>query len=148
MISVELFKNLFLITQQLNWCYSKKKVCSFWCRKPDLTISLSWKVMSIWIQEKWSKISIKPNFSSFLRIQMLMIFHLSDIERWGLRHWKGQSFILSVTWIQLTCHENKFLNNSTKIMKIEGFIALFLHYFINCSFPWAASTKTNYLIAM
>ena len=42
-------------------------------------------------------------------------------------------------------HENKFLNNSTKIMKIEIFDARFSDYFINCLLLYFATTKTNYL---
>ena len=41
------------------------------------------------------------------------------------------------------CHENKFLNNLTKIMKIEGFSACFSCYYMNCWFPCSDVTKTN-----
>ena len=46
------------------------------------------------------------------------------------------------------CHEKKFLNKSTKIMKIEGFSERFSHYFINCLLLRAASAKTNYPIVI
>ena len=34
---------------------------------------------------------------------------------------KRANFFLPITLIQLMCHKNKFLNNSTKMMEIEGF---------------------------
>ena len=61
---------------------------------------------------------------------------------------KKANFFPPITSIQLVCHENKFLNNSTKMIKIEGFSARFSHYFINSSLPCVASTKTNYSIVI
>ena len=56
---------------------------------------------------------------------------------------KRENFFLPITSIQLMYHRNKFLNNSTKMTKIEGFCVRFSHYFINCLLHRVSSTKTN-----
>ena len=61
---------------------------------------------------------------------------------------KRTTFFLLTALIQLTCHQNKFLNNLTKTIKIEVFSARFSHYSIRCSLSCAASTKTKYLIVI
>ena len=79
-----IIQKFILITRQINWRYWKKTVCLFKCCKPCISISIGWKIMSIWIFKKRNEISKKRNFLLFLRIRMLIIFHYSEI---GRREW-------------------------------------------------------------
>ena len=115
-----------LITHQLNWCYWKKKICSFQFRERRLSILLSWKIMSIWILKNEKKSRLFIILPPFSRIQILIIFHPSKIERWGLQHWKEQIFFFQKCQPNRCIMRTKFWIIQQKSWKLRILMLVFL----------------------